>query len=72
MARKKEYLATGTSKVPPAHTGEILREDELPALGMTVNDTVRALRIRNLTMRKPPRKTQVPPSPLAGEGWGEG
>jgi len=52
MARKKEYLVTGTSKVPPVHPGELLREDVLPALGMTVSDTARELRISRQTLHR--------------------
>ena len=52
MARKKEYLVTGTSKVPPVHPGEILRADVLPALGMTVSDTARELRISRQTLHR--------------------
>jgi addiction module HigA family antidote len=52
MARKKEYLVTGTSKVPPVHPGELLREDVLPALGMTVSDVARELRISRQTLHR--------------------
>jgi len=52
MARKKEYLVTGTPKVPPVHPGELLREDVLPALGMTVSDAARELRISRQTLHR--------------------
>jgi addiction module HigA family antidote len=52
MARKKEYLVTGTSKVPPVHPGELLREDVLPALGITVSDAARELRISRQTLHR--------------------
>ena len=52
MARKKEYLVTGTSKVPPVHPGELLREDVLPALRMTVSDVARELRISRQTLHR--------------------
>ena len=52
MARKKEYLVTGTSKVPPVHPGELLREDVLPALGMTVSDAARELRVSRQTLHR--------------------
>jgi antitoxin HigA-1 len=52
MARKKEYLVTGTSKIPPVHPGELLREDVLPALGMTVSDAARELRISRQTLHR--------------------
>jgi len=52
MARKKEYLVTGTSKVPPVHPGELLREDVLPALGITVSNAARELRISRQTLHR--------------------
>ena len=52
MARKKEYLVSGTSKVPPVHPGELLREDVLPALGITVSDAARELRISRQTLHR--------------------
>jgi len=52
MARKKEYLVTGTSKVPPVHPGELLREDVLPALRITVSDAARELRISRQTLHR--------------------
>src|SRR4030067_1379863 len=52
MARKKEYLVTGTSKVPPVHPGELLREAVCPALGMTVSDAARELRISRHTQHR--------------------
>ena len=52
MARKKEYPVTGTSKIPPVHPGELLREDVLPALGMTVSDAARELRISRQTLHR--------------------
>ena len=52
MARKKEYPVTGTSKIPPVHPGELLREYVLPALGMTVSDAARELRISRQTLHR--------------------
>lgn len=52
MARKKAYLITGNSKIAPVHPGEILREDVLPALGMTVSDAARELRISRQTLHR--------------------
>ena len=52
MARKKEYPVTGTSKIPPVHPGELLREDVLPALGITVSDAARELRISRQTLHR--------------------
>jgi addiction module HigA family antidote len=52
MAREKEYPVTETPKVPPVHPGEILREDVLPALGMTVSDAARELRVSRQTLHR--------------------
>lgn len=42
MARQKEYVITGTPKAAPVHPGEILREDMLPALGLSMTEAARA------------------------------
>ena len=52
MAREKEYLVTATPKAPPVHPGELLREDVLPALGMTVSDAARELRVSRQTLHR--------------------
>ena len=52
MAREKEYPVTATAKVSPVHPGEILREDVLPALDMTVSDAARGLRISRQTLHR--------------------
>ncbi len=40
-----EYPAKHPPRMEPAHPGEILREDVLPALGLSVADAARQLRI---------------------------
>jgi len=45
MAREKEYPVTENPKVSPTHPGEILRDDVLPALDLTVVEAAKALRI---------------------------
>ena len=40
-----EYPVKRPLKRPPVHPGEILREDVLPALGMSVSETARRLGI---------------------------
>ena len=40
-----EYVVRRTPKRPPIHPGEILREDVLPALGISVSEAARELRI---------------------------
>ena len=52
MAREKEYPLTETPKIPPTHPGEILREDVLPTLGMTVSDAARELRVSRQTLHR--------------------
>ncbi|MBI3419899.1 MAG: HigA family addiction module antidote protein [Proteobacteria bacterium] len=52
MARKKEYLVTGEPKWEPTHPGEILREDVLPALGLSVSEAARQLGITRQTLHK--------------------
>lgn len=52
MAREKEFPITAASKVSPIHPGEILREDVLPALGLTVSEAARELRISRQTLHR--------------------
>src|SRR3989344_1635198 len=52
MARKKEYLLTGTRKIPPVHPGGILREDVLPALGLSVSEAARELCVSRQTLHR--------------------
>jgi addiction module HigA family antidote len=40
-----EYPVRRSPKRPPTHPGEILREDVLPALGISVSEAARELRI---------------------------
>jgi addiction module HigA family antidote len=40
-----EYRAKHPSEMEPAHPGEILREDVLPTLGLTVSEAARQLRV---------------------------
>jgi antitoxin HigA-1 len=40
-----EYPVKRSPKRPPSHPGEILREDVLPALGISVTEAARELRI---------------------------
>jgi len=52
MSRKKEYFVTGDPQWPPTHPGEILREDVLPALNLSVSEAARQLRITRQTLHK--------------------
>jgi len=41
----REYPAKHPPKMEPAHPGEILREDMLPPLGLSVSEAARQLRV---------------------------
>ena len=41
----REYVAKRPLKRPPIHPGEVLREDVLPALGLSVSEAARRLGI---------------------------
>lgn len=40
-----EYIVKRSLKRPPIHPGEIVREDVLPALGLSVSEAARRLRV---------------------------
>ena len=48
----KEYVVTERPGRRPTHPGEILREDVLPALGLSVSETARQLRISRQTLHR--------------------
>src|SRR5580704_18087636 len=50
--KKKEYLVTGEPNRRPTHPGEILREDVLPTLDLSVSEAARQLRITRQTLHK--------------------
>ncbi len=52
MAREKEYTISESPKVAPTHPGEILREDVLPALKMTIAQTAQALHVSRQTLHR--------------------
>lgn len=52
MARKKEYPVTDTPARVPVHPGEILREDVLPGLGVSVAEAARLLRVSRQTLHR--------------------
>ena len=52
MARAKEYMLTETPKVAPTHPGEILREDVLPSLEMSVAEAAQALNVSRQTLHR--------------------
>ncbi|HET6546288.1 MAG TPA: HigA family addiction module antitoxin [Rhodanobacteraceae bacterium] len=45
-----EYPAIPNPNRPPTHPGAILREDVLPALGLSVTETARRLRVSRQTL----------------------
>jgi addiction module HigA family antidote len=44
-AKSSEYLATPSPRMPPVHPGELLKKEVLPALGLTVTEAARRLRV---------------------------
>ena len=52
MARTKEHMLTETPKAAPTHPGEILREDVLPALEMSVAEAAKALHVSRQTLHR--------------------
>ena len=49
---KREYLATEQPGMTPAHPGEFLREDVLPALGITISESARQLGVSRQTLHR--------------------
>ena len=49
---KKEYPVNRRPERPPVHPGEILKEDVLPALRLTVSEAARQLRISRQTLHR--------------------
>ncbi len=52
MARKVEYPVIGGPVIPPPHPGVIVRDDVLPALGLSVSEAARQLRITRQTLHR--------------------
>ena len=48
----REYKATRRSEMRPTHPGEILREDVLPALGLTVSEAARRLGVTRQALHR--------------------
>lgn len=49
---EREYLVKETPKMRPTHPGAILREDALPALGLSVSEAARLLGISRQTLHR--------------------
>jgi addiction module HigA family antidote len=48
----KEYLVTQRPARPPTHPGVLLKEDVLPALGLSVSAAARQLRVTRQTLHR--------------------
>lgn len=48
----QETLVRGRPRRPPTHPGEILREDVLPALNLSVSEAARQLRVTRQTLHR--------------------
>jgi len=48
----EEYVVTDEPRMPPVHPGEILREDVLPALGLTISEAARQLGVSRQTLHR--------------------
>jgi addiction module HigA family antidote len=49
---KREYPVTRRPRRPPTHPGEILKEDVLPAIELSVSEAARQLRISRQTLHR--------------------
>lgn len=49
---KQEYFVKERPKMRPTHPGEIVREDVLPALGLSVSEAARLLRVSRQTLHR--------------------
>ena len=49
---KKEFLVTEEPRMTPVHPGEFLREDVLPALGITISEASRQLGVSRQTLHR--------------------
>jgi len=47
---KEEYFVHEEPRMPPVHPGEILREDVLPALKISISETARQLGVSRQTL----------------------
>ncbi|MGH8282526.1 MAG: HigA family addiction module antitoxin [Gammaproteobacteria bacterium] len=48
----REYPVKGSQKMRPTHPGELLREDVLPALGVSVSEAARLLGVSRQTLHR--------------------
>jgi addiction module HigA family antidote len=52
MGKVREHMVTGTPAIPPPHPGVIVRDDVLPALGLSVSEAARQLRVTRQTLHR--------------------
>lgn len=52
MSTSNEYPARRPLRRPPTHPGAILREETLPALGLSVSEAARRLRVSRQTLHR--------------------
>jgi addiction module HigA family antidote len=52
MTRRREYPVTKPPSMAPTHPGVILRDDVLPALGLSVSAAARQLRVTRQTLHR--------------------
>ena len=48
----EEFSVTKRPRRPPVHPGELLREDVLPALGLSISEAARQLRVSRQTLHR--------------------
>ena len=48
----RQSMVRGRPQRPPTHPGELLREDVLPALGLSVTEAARQLRVTRQTLHR--------------------
>ncbi len=49
---KQEYFVKERPRMRPTHPGEVVREDVLPALGLSVSEAARLLRVSRQTLHR--------------------
>jgi addiction module HigA family antidote len=52
MTQPREYFVNEPPRMPPVHPGEVLREDVLPALGLSVSEAARQLGVSRQSLHR--------------------
>lgn len=50
--KNNEFFVTGVPRLPPSHPGELLRDTVLPALGLSISEAARQLRVSRQTLHR--------------------